>query len=483
MPNRLAAEASPYLLQHARNPVEWYPWGPEAFSVARALDRPLLLSIGYSACHWCHVMAQECFDDAQVAATMNRLFVCVKVDREERPDIDQIYQLAHGLITRRNGGWPLTMFLTPAQQPFYAGTYFPKVARGGLPAFSDLLERVAEVFATRRGDVTSQAAELVEALQRRLPRPDAATSVEGLAARAVQELAGSFDSVHGGFGAAPKFPHPAELALCLLDPERTGAATMTERTLLAMTEGGLFDHLGGGFFRYSVDASWTIPHFEKMLADNALLLPLAAECAQRTQSAEVGEACRRTVAWVLRDMQGPGGGFYASVDADSELGEGEYYLWQRAEVEALLEEPTRSLVVRYFGLDLPENFDRRRFHLRCVRPLPACIEGLGLDLPGAWNALVAGMAVLARARAQRAPPAVDRKVLTAWNALMIRGLARASRLLGEPGWIAPARRALECLRRELWRDGRLLAVSCQGRAYLEGYLDDHAFLIEALLEL
>ncbi|HZQ62644.1 MAG TPA: thioredoxin domain-containing protein, partial [Casimicrobiaceae bacterium] len=339
MANRLAQETSPYLKQHADNPVDWHAWGEEALERARRENKPILLSIGYSACHWCHVMAHESFEDADVARVMNELFVNVKVDREERPDLDQVYQLAHALLTRRSGGWPLTMFLTPAGEPFFAGTYFPKQGRYGLPGFVDLLPRIAQAYREQGARIAEQSARLKEALAGFSPVPAAGELPASASAAALKGLKHTFDPEHGGFGGAPKFPHPKELEFCLrayaLHQDRE-ALHMARKTLEEMARGGIHDQLGGGFCRYSVDAQWTIPHFEKMLYDNGPLLGLLADAWLAKRERRYERAAADTAQWLMREMQSPEGGYYSSLDADSEHEEGKFYVWTREEIRALL---------------------------------------------------------------------------------------------------------------------------------------------------
>ena len=468
MPNRLAQETSPYLQQHAANPVDWYAWGAEALARAKQEDKPILLSIGYSACHWCHVMAHESFEDPQVAAVMNRLFVNVKVDREERPDIDQIYQSAHQMLGSRTGGWPLTMFLSPDGAPFFGGTYFPKDARYGLPGFADLCERIAGIWRDKRAEIAAQNEEVLKAFSRTLPRR-AAGSVD-FSADVLRELLellrANFDSRHGGFGGAPKFPHPADLELCL----RKGAADMARLTLTRMCEGGIYDQLGGGFCRYSVDAEWQIPHFEKMLYDNGPLLQLLADVWLGGPDPLYARCAEQTAGWIMREMQSPQGGYFSSLDADSEHEEGKFYVWDRDAVKALLTAEEYREASAHFGLDQPPNFEGRHWHLRVVAPFKD--EKL----------LNQAKKKLFISREKRIRPGRDEKVLVSWNALAIRGMARAGRVFGRADWIASARRALEFIRSSMWREGRLLATSRDGRAHLNAYLDDYAFLIAALLE-
>ena len=469
--NRLAHETSPYLQQHAGNPVDWHPWGPEALERARSEGKPILLSIGYSACHWCHVMAHESFEDPRVAAVMNRLFVNVKVDREERPDLDQVYQTAHQMLAQRPGGWPLTMFLTPEGAPFFSGTYFPNEPRYGLPGFPELCERIAAIWRERQGEIAAQNAALADAFSRLLPRSRAERSE--LSADVIADLLGdlraSFDAVLGGFGGAPKFPHVPDLELCL----REGETDITTVTLTRMCEGGVFDQLGGGFYRYSVDAQWMIPHFEKMLYDNGPLLGLLADAWLVTRDPLYQRAAADTAQWIVREMQSPEGGYYSSLDADSEHEEGKFYVWTAEEVRGLLAAEEYRAFARRFGLERPPNFEGRFWHLHGFE------RSSDADAP----LVAAARARLLAARGKRIRPGRDEKVLVSWNALAIRGMAHAGRVFERREWIASARRALDFLRGRMWSNGRLLATYKDGRAHLNAYLDDYAFLIAALLEL
>ncbi|MBK8120423.1 MAG: thioredoxin domain-containing protein [Sulfuritalea sp.] len=472
--NRLSAETSPYLLQHADNPVHWQPWDETSLALARAENLPILLSIGYSACHWCHVMAHESFEDAQVAGVMNRLFVNIKVDREERPDLDQIYQSAHQMLTRRSGGWPLTLFLAPDGTPFFGGTYFPKHARYGLPGFADLCERVAEAFRNRRADIEAQNSEMRRALNGTIPEaptPGAEFDPQPLTA-AGELLARGFDPSNGGFGGAPKFPHPTDLAF-LLRRSDADLRQMALTTLTRMSEGGIYDQIGGGFCRYSVDERWEIPHFEKMLYDNGPLLALCADAWAQTRDLLYARVADETAAWVMREMQGADGGYFSSLDADSEGEEGKYYVWDRSEVQSLLSKEESALALRRWGFDGPPNFEGRHWHARIA----------GSVSPEEAPLLASARERLFAAREKRIRPGRDDKVLTSWNAMMIEGMAHASRVFEHGEWLASARRAMDFIRRTLWNGGRLLATAKDGRAHLDAYLDDHAFLLAALLEL
>jgi uncharacterized protein YyaL (SSP411 family) len=477
MPNRLAQETSPYLRQHAENPVDWYPWGEEALARARAEDKPILLSIGYSACHWCHVMAHESFEDPATARVMNRLFVNIKVDREERPDLDHIYQTTHQLLSGASGGWPLTVFLTPEQLPFFSGTYFPPQPRHGLPAFRELLARAERAYREQRDAIAQQGAALREALARFAPAgaPPAALERRPID-EAVAALRAEFDSVHGGFGTAPKFPQPQLLSFLLRhDPEPALA------TLRNMAVGGVYDQLGGGFYRYSVDARWMIPHFEKMLYDNAALLALTADAYALTHEPLFARIADETVAWALREMRDPRGAFYAALDADSEGHEGRFYVWSREEAAALLTDDEYAVVAQHYGLSKAPNFEGR-WHLYVAQPIEAVAARLARPLADVERDLGCARAKLAAARGRRVRPGRDDKILTSWNGLMIGALARAARVFERSDWLAAAHDALDFLRAEVWRDSRLYATWQAGRARHAGYLDDYAFLLAAALE-
>jgi len=484
MPNHLIHETSPYLLQHAGNPVNWYPWSSAAFERAQAENKPILLSIGYSACHWCHVMAHESFEDEEVAAVMNTHFINIKADREERPDLDQIYQNAHYLLTRRSGGWPLTVFLMPDGTPFYSGTYFPKQARYGLPGFPDLLRQIARVYQEKRPELAAQNEQLIAALHAWQPGPahgDAPLDDVPLTA-ALQQLLQDADRKHGGFGGAPKFPHPTELNL-LLQQGNGEACQIALFTLQQMALGGLYDQLGGGFYRYSVDALWDIPHFEKMLYDNGLLLGLYSDAWQVSRDPLFARIVEQSAAWVMREMQLPQGAYCTSLDADSEHEEGKFYLWQRNEIQDLLSNTEYTVVAAHHGLDGPPNFEHHAWHLRIHQPLSTVAQTLGLTREQTERQLAAAHAKLFAARERRVRPGRDDKVLGSWNGLMIAGMAKAARIFGREDWLRSAQRAMDFVCKTLWQDGRLYATHKDGKTHLNAYLDDHAFLIWAALEL
>jgi uncharacterized protein len=491
--NHLISETSPYLRQHAHNPVEWYPWGGEALERARREGKPIHLSVGYAACHWCHVMAHESFEDEATARLLNERFVNIKVDREERPDIDRIYQIAHQMLAQRGGGWPLTMFLSHEdQRPFFGGTYFPGEARYGLPAFRRVLTRVADYYREHAAELREQNASLMSAFAGiNPPPPPAGTALDDTPVRACRaELARSFDRLYGGFGAAPKFPHPLALERLLRDWRAPLSAAapdlealrMASLTLRRMGEGGINDQLGGGFCRYSVDEQWMIPHFEKMLYDNGALLAVYANPALATADALFARVALETAGWVLREMQSPEGGFYSSLDADSEGHEGRFYVWDREDIERALTPEELAVFAPRFGLDREANFEGR-WHLRVVAPLEDIAAAAGRT-PGEVGALIeSARARLYALRALRVRPGRDEKILTSWNALMIRGLAVAARTLTSETLAEAAGRALDFIRRVLWRDGRLLATAKDGHAHLDAYLDDYVYLADAVLEL
>lgn len=494
MPNRLRTQTSPYLLQHADNPVEWQPWDGEALALARSTGKPILLSVGYSACHWCHVMAHESFEDPETAELMNRLFVNIKIDREERPDLDRIYQMAHQLFTGRGGGWPLTVFLTPDEHlPIFAGTYFPKERRYGMPAFRDVLTGIADHARKNEAEIRKRGHSLVEALRSQNANDDEfGAKIDDSAIRAARvRVEQSFDPRFGGFGGAPKFPQATQLGFLLdfwheskndSEPDDQ-ASTMAAFTLSRMAESGLYDHLGGGFFRYCVDEAWIIPHFEKMLYDNAALLGLYADAYAALQVDAYGEVARETAEWVMRDMQAPEGAFYATLDADSEGSEGKYYVWTPTEARQLLDNEELAIVEKYYGLGQPPNFEGEYWHLRRGVALEDVASGTGLDLEAARVRLVSARRKLLAARSARVPPGRDDKHIASWNGLMIAGMAKAARRLDEPEFAASAMRATDFVRERMFFKQRLHATFKDGRASDTGYLDDYAFVALGLLEL
>jgi uncharacterized protein YyaL (SSP411 family) len=491
--NHLRTETSPYLLQHADNPVDWYPWGAEALEKAHRENKPILLSIGYSACHWCHVMAHESFEDPATAELMNALFVNIKVDREERPDLDKIYQSAHALLTQRTGGWPLTMFLTPDQQiPFFGGTYFPPEPRHGLPAFTDLCQRVATFYRERSAELEQQNRSLIDfmtSMNQVTVDSDGALDAMPLDV-ARQQLEKHFDAEHGGFGRAPKFPHPTSVERLLRHWAATRAAGAADQqalhmalfTLDRMALGGIYDQIGGGFCRYSVDDRWMIPHFEKMLYDNGPLLSLYSEAWAATGKPLYRRIVEQTAAWAMREMQAPEGGFYSSLDADSEGEEGRFYVWTPEQVRELLSEEEYRVLAPHLGFDREANFEGR-WHAHLCADLDSLGERLGLDA-GTLNArLESGRRKLFEAREQRVRPGRDDKILVSWNALMIKGMAQAARHFDAPEYSESAQRALAFIHATMWTNGRLFATCKDGRAHLPAYLDDYVFLIDAILEL
>ncbi len=483
--NRLAHETSPYLLQHAHNPVDWYPWGPEALERARREDRPILLSIGYAACHWCHVMERESFENEAIAALMNASFVCIKVDREERPDLDDIYMSATVAMSG-SGGWPMTVFLTPEQQPFFAGTYFPPVDRYGRPGFTTVLQKLTELWNNERDAVLGQAKDLTDHVQQLSgPGPSGGLSLASQAA-AVAQLAQSYDERYGGFGKAPKFPPAQSLELFLRFVRRTGdalALRMLRGTLDGMKAGGMYDQLGGGFARYSTDESWHVPHFEKMLYDNAQLAKVYTEAFQLTGDPEYARIATETLDYVLREMQGPEGGFYSATDADSEGVEGKFFVWEPHEIEELLPAEDATDFCAYYDVTPQGNWEGLNV-LRVLRSAEVVAEGLGISVEHLQASLARSIPVLYEARSKRVPPLLDDKVLVAWNGLMIDALAAAARVFPERGYAEAAARAADFIQKRLARpDGGLYRTYRAGKAHLAAYLEDYAYLTQALVSL
>jgi uncharacterized protein len=483
--NRLVDETSPYLLQHAHNPVDWHPWGDEAIKKAQRENKPILLSIGYSACHWCHVLSDESFEDEETASVMNELYVNIKVDREERPDVDAIYMQAVQMMTG-SGGWPLTVFLKPNLVPFYGGTYFPPEPRHGLPAFRQVLVAVAETYSSRPDAVDENSSRLLEALRQQIDygRGEGDPSPE-IFAQTFRLTERQLDPRHGGFGRAPKFP-PSMLADFLLrHAARTGdpdALHAVELTLEKMARGGIYDHLGGGFHRYSVDERWLVPHFEKMLYDNALLARLYLDAHKLTGKEFYRRVVEETLDYVLREMTSPEGAFYSTQDADSEGEEGKFFVWALAEIEAVLGEEDARLFSSYYGVTAPGNFEGHNI-LNVAHPLERAAEIEGVSVERLAEAVERGRRLLLDVRSKRVWPGRDEKTLAAWNGLMLRAFAEAGAALGREDYTDAARRNAEFLLRAMSRDGLLLRTYKDGEAKLNAYLEDYAYLIEGLVSL
>ncbi|MGH2468963.1 MAG: thioredoxin domain-containing protein, partial [Chloroflexota bacterium] len=488
MPNRLAQESSPYLLQHANNPVEWYPWGDEALERARAENKPILLSIGYSACHWCHVMAHESFEDAEIAGLMNRSFINIKVDREERPDLDSTYMAAVQALTQR-GGWPMTVFLTPEGVPFYGGTYYPPEDRLGLPGFPRVLAAVADAYANRRDEVLRGGAALVEQL-RHGPERTPATSTRldpNVIREAAEHLRQYFDAAHGGFGGAPKFPQPMVLDFllhaCHLRPD-PALLDMVELTLGNMARGGMYDQLGGGFHRYSTDRVWLVPHFEKMLYDNAQLALVYLHAYQLTKRSLYRRVAEDTLDYVMREMVLPEGGFASTQDADSEGHEGQFFVWALDEIEALLPAPAAGWFAQAYGVTRAGNWEGRNIlHLVADAAELAARAGEQASAIEISAALEDGRRRLFAQRETRVKPGLDDKALASWNALMLKAFAEGAAVLGRADYARVARRGAEFALQHLMREGQVLRTCRHGQAKLPGYLEDYAALADAFLTL
>ena len=491
--NRLLGETSPYLLQHAHNPVDWFPWGAEALSKAKAEQKPIFLSIGYSACHWCHVMERESFEDKETAAFMNAHFVNIKVDREEHPDLDTIY-MAAVMALNGSGGWPMSIFLTPKLEPFYGGTYFPPEDRYGYPGFPTLLSRVAQIWEEDRGHILENARGLTAHITASLaPEPgDDGPLTPALLTQAVRELERSFDPQGGGWGTAPKFPSSAAIGLLLREYQRTGEDKLLQMatvTLDHMADGGLYDHLGGGFHRYAVDPAWLVPHFEKMLYDNAQLAQVYLEAYQLTGNTAYRRVAEATFDYVLRDLRDARGGFHASEDADSEGQEGTFYLWTRAQVIDVLGPQDAALFCTYYGVRDEGNFPSHEPHhrdqniLHVAQPRETTAQEYGLSPDELERKMSSLRAKMLEARAQRVRPGLDDKVLTSWNALMITALAQGAQILGAPRYRQAAEEAGRFLLEHMMQDEKLLRSHRNGQSRLPGYLDDYAFTANAFVDL
>ncbi len=484
MVNRLAEQTSPYLLQHAANPVDWWPWGDEAFAEARRSDRPVLLSVGYSACHWCHVMAHESFEDPQTAAVMNELFVNIKVDREERPDVDGIYMQAVQAMTGR-GGWPMTVFLTPQAVPYYGGTYFPPEDRHGMRGFPTILRAAADAYHTQKDDVARVGEQLRQAVAPPRLRGGDEPAVEQLD-QALRTLIEQTDRRHGGFGAAPKFPHSAALDLMLRRHRATGSREPLDTALITldrMARGGIYDHLGGGFHRYSVDAQWSVPHFEKMLYDNAQLAPVYLHAFQLTGEERWRGVVEETLDYVVREMRLSQGGFASTQDADSEGEEGRFFVWTPEQLTGALGEDDASLAARIFGVTSAGNFEHGATVLSLPYPLPQVAQALGIDEAALRERLDSIRSRLYDVREQRVHPGRDDKVVTSWNAMMLAAFAEAGAALDRDDYVQVARAAAVFLLDNLQRDATLLRTWKDGQAKITGFLEDVAFLADALLTL
>jgi uncharacterized protein len=484
--NRLIHETSPYLRQHAQNPVDWYPWGPEALSAAKKLDRPIFLSIGYSACHWCHVMEHESFENETIAAVMNAHFICIKVDREERPDLDQIYMNAVQLMTRR-GGWPRSVFLTPDLKPFFGGTYWPPETRMGMAGFHEILLKVQAAWVARRGELNHSAEELTAAV-REIAAMAGERSVldESLLRGAMQRLISIADRRHGGFGGAPKFPHSMDIRLLLRCQKRFSdpdALAVSRLTLDKMAGGGIYDHLGGGFHRYSTDERWLAPHFEKMLYDNALLVPAYLEAFQATGEADYARVVRETLDYVLREMTQPEGGFCSTQDADSEGEEGKFFVWSQDEIDRLLG-PDDARLFKYCYDVTPEGNWEEKTILNRPKPHAQAAKVLGVEEAKLSEALARCRQKLLDVRSRRIPPGRDDKVLVSWNGMMISAFAAAAQVLGDERYAKAAREAADFLLRTMrTKDGTLRHSYKDGQARYNAYLDDYACLIDGLFDL
>jgi uncharacterized protein YyaL (SSP411 family) len=485
MPNHLVNETSPYLLGHSHNPVDWYPWGPEALERAKREDKPIFLSIGYAACHWCHVMERESFENEEIAKYLNEHFVSIKVDREERPDLDEIYMTATVALSG-SGGWPMTVFLTPEQEPFFAGTYYPPVDKYGRPGFPTLLARIAELWATRREELVKQATELTLHVRGGYELPPAAAIDGGAWDEAVRTLAKSFDSAWGGFGQAPKFPPTPALFLLARYHDRHRdelSLRMFTATLDGMKNGGMYDQVGGGFARYSTDERWLVPHFEKMLYDNAELSRVYLEGFQLTANPEYRRIVNETLDYVVREMQGPDGGYFSATDADSEGEEGKFFVWALDEVQALLERDDAERFAFFYDVTAEGNWEGKNVLWR-RRSLEEAAAALGENPDVLAASLARSRRTLYEARAKRVPPLLDDKVIAAWNGLMLGAMAEGFRVLRDRRYLVSAERAAAYAWSTLRRpDGGLYRTARHGRAHLDGCLEDYAYLADAFVTL
>jgi len=491
--NKLSKETSPYLLQHKDNPVDWYPWCSDSLKKAKDEKKPILLSIGYSACHWCHVMAHESFEDDDTAKIMNEHFLNIKVDREERPDIDQIYQTAHQILTQRAGGWPLTMFLDPInQQPFFGGTYFPNKARHGLPGFSDLLIRISNYFANEKDSINNQNKKLEEIYKKIKPvtlsKDKKMDQTPITLSRNIIEK--NFDTEYGGIGNAPKFPQPTSIERLLRHWRNTAFSDkpdieslfLSTLTLKNMAEGGIYDQLGGGFFRYSVDRYWQIPHFEKMLYDNGLLLSLYANTYIATGDELFEKITNETSDWILKEMQSENGGFYSSLNADSEGYEGKYYAWDKNEIKNILNEEEFEIIKQHFDLDQKPNFEKQH-HFTIKRNLDDLSQSMNYEKETLSRKIDEARSNLLKIRESRVKPSLDKKQLTSWNALVVKGLAISGRVLDRDDLVQAASKAIDFIMNNKMKENKLMSCFVDQGSKIPAYLDDHAFLLDAIMEL
>src|ERR1051325_3120026 len=485
MPNRLINEQSPYLQQHAHNPVDWYPWGDEAFEKAKRENKPILLSIGYSACHWCHVMEHESFENEKIAALMNQLFVSIKVDREERPDLDEIYMNAVQMLTGR-GGWPMTMFLTPDAKPFDGGTYFPPEDRQGMPGFPRILQGVAQAYRERPADVEKSVGQILETLQHMAEsQPSEKDFLPGIIAESCEKIARAYDSENGGLGQAPKFPNPGVYELFLRYYSESGDErylTMVAQTLSKMAQGGIYDHVGGGFHRYSVDAKWLVPHFEKMLYDNAQLLRIYSQAYVITRDPLYKAVVEESARYLLREMYHPEGGLYSTQDADSEGEEGKFFVWTLAEVEGLLGAEDAEVFARMYDITAEGNFEEKNI-LHPILSVDQASKFFRKEKPEIEALIARSKKNLSGAGKKRIKPFRDEKIIAAWNGLALSGLAEAIKITGEPSCVEAARRTADFIFGTMFRNGYLLHVYKDGQAKLRGCLDDYAFVAVGLLDL
>jgi len=484
--NRLIHETSPYLLQHAHNPVDWYPWGEEALNRSKKEDKPILLSIGYSSCHWCHVMEKESFENEAIAKIMNERFINIKVDREERPDLDELYMNAVQVMTG-GGGWPTTVFLTPDLVPFHAGTYFPPEDRGGIPGFPKVLVVVSDYYRNHRGEVDRMVAQVKNALQQIVEIVPSQEAIdEKILVKAFETFESQFDSTYGGFGRAPKFPSSMALSFLLRYWKRTGskeALKMVEVSLEKMANGGIYDHLGGGFHRYSVDERWLIPHFEKMLYDNALLSRIYFEAFQATQKERYRRIAKEVLNYVIREMRSPSGGFYSTQDADSEGEEGKFYVWTRDQIKEILGKEKGTPFCTHYGVTPQGNFEGGSSVLNIASSLEKVSELYGISVPELEKVLEEGRKKLFCEREKRVRPGRDEKILTSWNGLMISGFVDGFKVTQNENYLDGASKAARFILEEMRRDGHLMRVFNRGRCQMKGYSEDYAFFIQALIDL